>query len=94
MKKLTTIALILILTTIALTACAEMYPQTAKVVTVDYDTDTVTVVTYMGFTYTFSECEDWMEGDGVALIMDDNGTEGITDDLVLMARYTAWDLVK
>ena len=94
MKKLATIALILILTTIALTAGAEIYPQTAKVITVDYDTDTVTVETFMGFTYAFSECEDWMEGDGVALLMDDNDTDEVADDLVLMAHYTAWNLTK
>ena len=46
MKKLTAIALILILTAIALTASAEIYPLTAKVVEVNYADDTVTVETF------------------------------------------------
>jgi hypothetical protein len=93
MKNLTTIALILILTTIALTACADLYPETAKVVEVNYDEDLVTVETFNGFLFSFEGCEDWQEGDCASLIMEDNGTEKVFDDAILMAQYSAWDLV-
>ncbi len=93
MKKLTTIALILILTTIALTAHADLYPETAKVVEVDYDADLVTVETFTGFLFAFYGCEDWAEGDCASLIMEDNGTDLVYDDEIVMAQYGAWELV-
>lgn len=93
MKKLTAIALILILITIALTACADVYPMTAKVVEVNYDEDVVTVETFTGFLFSFEGCEDWAEGDCASLIMDDNGTEKILDDVIVMAQYSGWTLI-
>ena len=93
MKKLTAIALILILTTIALTAFADVYPMTAEVVEVNYDEDTVTVETFTGFLFSFEGCEDWAEGDCASLIMDDNGTEKIFDDMIVMAQYGGWTLI-
>lgn len=93
MKKLTIIALILILTAIALTAYADLYPETAKVVEVNYDEDLVTVETFTGFLFVFEGCEDWAEGDCASLIMEDNGTEKVFDDEILIAQYSAWNLV-
>ena len=93
MKKLTVIALILILTAIALTASAEIYPLTTKVVEVNYADDTVTVETFTGFLFSFEGCEDWAEGDCASLIMDDNGTEKIFDDEIIMAQYGGWMLI-
>lgn len=93
MKKLTAIALILILTAIALTASADVYPMTAKVVEVNYDEDIVTVETFTGFLFSFEGCEDWAEGDCASLIMDDNGTEKILDDVIVMAQYGGWTLI-
>lgn len=92
MKKTMMILVALILTMVALTASAEIYPKTAKVVEVNYDEDLVTIETCTGITYTFEGCEDWTEGDGVSLIMEDNGTESILDDSILMAEYTGWTL--
>ena len=93
MKKLTAIALILILTAIALTASADVYPLTTKVIEVNYNEDTVTVETFTGFLFSFEGCEDWAEGDCASLIMYDNGTEQIFDDEIMMARYCAWSLI-
>lgn len=92
MKKAMMILVALILTVVALTASAEIYPKTAKVIEVNYDEDLVTIETCTGITYTFEGCEDWAEGDGVSLIMEDNGTESILDDSILMAEYTGWTL--
>ena len=91
MKKM--LALILVLIALRGTATAEMYPETARVVEVDYIADTVTVETFNGFLFVFEGCEDYAEGDGVAMIMDDNGTEKVFDDIILMVQYCGWDLV-
>ena len=90
MRKVILMALVLIM--VAPTASAEIYPKTAKVIEVNYDEDLVTIETCTGITYTFEGCEDWVEGDGVSLIMEDNGTESILDDCILMAEYTGWIL--
>lgn len=74
-------------------ATAEIYPETAKVVEVDYDTDTVTVETFTGFLFSFYGCEDWMVGDCASLIMEDNGTELVYDDEIIMAQYGGWELI-
>ncbi len=93
MKKLIAIALVLTALCATLTATAEIYPETAKVVEVDYDTDTVTVETFTGFLFAFEGCEDWMVGDCASLIMEDNGTELVYDDEIIMAQYGGWELV-
>lgn len=93
MKKMTMIALTLTLTVFALTASAEIYPLTAKVTEINYEDDTVTVETFTGFLFSFIGCEDWQEGDCASLIMDDNGTEKIFDDVIIMAHYGAWELI-
>ena len=76
------------------TATADtMYPMTAKVITVDYITDVVTVENFTGFTFTFSGCEDWQVGDCCSLIMGDNDTELIYDDYIVQSRYGGWELI-
>lgn len=92
MKKTMMILVALILTVVALTTNAEIYPKTAKVIEVNEAEDLVTIETCTGITYTFEGCEDWAEGDGVSLIMDNNGTDSILDDCILMAEYTGWTL--
>ena len=91
MKKL--IALTLVLTALCGVASAELYPETARVVELDYDEDIVTVETFNGFLFSFYGCEDYCEGDGVALIMDDNGTEKVYDDCIIMVQYCGWELI-
>lgn len=93
MKKIITLIIIIVALFTIATATAELYPETAKVVEVNYDTDTVTVETFMGFLFDFEGCEDWAVGDCASLIMDDNGTEKIFDDKIVMAQYGGWELV-
>lgn len=66
---------------------SHLYPRTAVVVAVDYKEDIVTIVDAVGYEWQFTECEDWQVGDMVSLIMDDNGTEGITDDIIMDCLY-------
>jgi len=93
MKTITAIITAILLTVICVTACADLYPETAKVIKVDYETDTVTVETSTGFQFTFEGCEDWTEGDCASLIMEDNGTAKVFDDEIVMAQYGAWILI-
>lgn len=97
MKTLKVISAVLmvcsLLMVVVAVASAELYPETAKVVKVNYEEDTVTVETFTGFLFTFYGCEDWQEGDCASLIMEDNGTELIYDDEIIIAQYSAWELV-
>ena len=65
---------------------ANLYPGFGKVVKVDRKRDTVTVKTY-GCTYKMKGCEDWHKGDYVALMMYDNHTKKISDDIIIKAYY-------
>lgn len=93
MKKLIALILVCIALFSAVSATAEVYPDTARVVKVDYETDTVTVETFNGFLFTFEGCEDYMEGDGVALIMEDNNTPKVFDDIIIKVQYCGWTLI-
>ena len=91
MKKLT--ALILALIALCGVASAELYPETARVVDLDYAEDVVTVETFNGHLFAFEGCEDYALNDCVSLIMDDCGTELIYDDAIVKAEYGGWELV-
>ena len=92
--KIATIATVITLAIVALcgVATAELYPQTARVVILNEAEDLVTVETFNGHLFTFEGCEDYAVDDCVSLIMEDNGTDLVYDDAVIMARYSAWDL--
>lgn len=64
-----------------------IYPKSGTVIAVNHDEDTVTFADHRGDVWSFYGAEDWMEGDRIAVIMDDNGTPVILDDLVISARY-------
>lgn len=66
-----------------------MYPKTTICLAVNHQTDTVTVADCNGTKWKFSGCQDFEEGDLIALIMNDNGTQNyIWDDTVVTARYS------
>jgi len=93
--KIATIATIITIIIIALfgIATAEVYPETARVVELDYTEDTVTVETFNGHMFVFEGCEDYALDDCVSLIMEDNETELVYDDEVVKAQYSAWALI-
>lgn len=104
MKKLTTIitVIVIILSACILLAFAgnaeekapETYANTARVMAISYGTDTVVVEDYNGNLWAFYGTEDWMEGDCVSLVMSDEGTEEIVDDVILSVRYSGWTLAR
>ena len=76
-------------TTKTTTPSNNYYALSTTVTDVDYESDTVTVTDHNGNEWQFSGCEDWMIGDGCALVMDDMGTEIIYDDEIVNTRYFA-----
>lgn len=65
----------------------EQYTMTAVVVEIDRDADVVTCEDGAGFLWEFYEVDDWRVGDTVALLMNNNGTETIFDDVIVHAYY-------
>lgn len=68
-------------------AKADIYPE-CGIVTVVEDDD-VTIETFNGTLWGIKG-DDYMEGDVVAMIMDDHGTETVYDDEVITAKYCGW----
>ena len=64
-----------------------LYPTCGIVTETDETTDTVTFTEPNGNRWSFEGVEDWQEGDRIAVIMDDNGTEDIYDDEIVSVRY-------
>ena len=71
-------------------AKGEVYPLTALVGNLAYETDTVEVFDFNGNVWYFEGIEDWNVGDVCSMIMDDNGTDEVFDDIIICARYCGW----
>ena len=67
-----------------------IYPCSAVVSEVNYETDVVTFVDVNGNKIYMNECEDWFEGDCAELIMYDNGTVDESDDIVIKSLYSGY----
>ena len=70
------------------TSADDLYPISTKVVSLDYTADTVTVEQANGTMWTFQGCDDWELNDNCNLIMNDNGTPEVYDDLIVDYRYS------
>jgi len=89
MKKFFVI-IITLFVLLAVSASAEIYPQTFVVGDINRSTNAVAFVDYNGNIWTWEGIEDWMIGDIAAAIMDDNGTETIYDDMIITLRYAGY----
>lgn len=69
---------------------ASIYATTMRVTAIDNAKDIVTMETATGHIFEMEGTEDYMIGDYVSLVMDDNGTPGITDDIIVSAQYSGW----
>ncbi len=104
MKKLTALLLTVIFAMTIVSALAyedrftldadHCYPNTAVVVEINRYEDIVICVDYAGNEWIFEEVEDWMVGDIVSLMMFDNFTESIRDDIIIIAYYGGYVGVK
>lgn len=61
------------------------YPLTTTVT--DVADDVVTVEDSTGNIWEFKGADDWEIGDGCSLLMFDNLTDDITDDVIVKTRY-------
>lgn len=64
-----------------------IYPRTAVVTEINRVDDIVTVTDNVGYMWQFTEADDWEIGDIASMIMNDNGTDVITDDMIVSVRY-------
>lgn len=77
---------------VQISAAGLIYPATMEIVEIDRAADVVTVETATGFLYQFDGAEDYTRGDLVSLLMWSNGTQVITDDVIITARYSGWTM--
>ena len=63
------------------------YPLTTIVTEITPEIDAVSVRDNNNFIWQFYGVEDWAEGDVCSMIMNDNGTESIFDDVIVTVRY-------
>jgi len=64
------------------------YYSTCMIVTnLDYVNDLVTLTDWNGEMYAFTGCEDWLIGDRCSVIMYNNTTESILDDIIIQVKY-------
>lgn len=63
-----------------------VYPCIGEVTEIDEENDVVYVVTSFEHEFSFYGVEDYMVGDGVAMLMYDNGTSSVVDDIILEVR--------
>lgn len=68
------------------------YAMTCKVVEIDHENDLVIMVDSNGFEWAWEGIEDWQIGDCASMLMDNNGTAEIFDDVILSMNYNAWEL--
>lgn len=68
-----------------------IYPQTARITHLDYETDTVTITTATNISYSFEGVEDYELGDLVSVIMNSNHTKDyILDDTIIKVQYSGF----
>ena len=73
---------------------SDYYGLTTIVEETDDIMDTVYVRDCNGHLWSFQGVEDWQVGDCATLIMDNNRTLDIADDIVTSAHYGSWTISK
>lgn len=80
------ICLVMIIIIMFIIAVTNIHSRVAMVT--EINDGTITTTCGNGNTFTFySDAEDWSCGDLCSLIVFDNGTEAVNDDIVLSVRY-------
>ena len=92
MKRMCIIlVLVIVAVAVTMTGCrrneTKIYPLSGIIVGINDELDLVTFSTSNGNKFSFYGVEDYEEGDRVACIMNDNGTDLIYDDIVILANY-------
>lgn len=68
------------------------YARATKVIAIDEENDIVTCEDCVGFLWKFYGVEDWYVGSCAVMIMYDNGTPIIFDDIICHVYYNSWTL--
>lgn len=89
MKKFVAM-MVLCIIMICSVASAEIYPQAFVVSEVNYEENTILLVDYNGEGWLWKGIEDYEVGDIIAAIMDDNETETIYDDIIIIIQYAGY----
>ena len=66
------------------------YPKMMVVYELDEEKNMIRLRDFNGFKYQIKGIEDTFEGDVFSCIMDDAGTDTITDDTIIDYRYSGW----
>ena len=86
----------LVIVAVAMTSCGKneaqpsvdnIYPAVSIVVEVDGDGDMVFTQDFNGGIWCFYGAEDWFVGDIVAMLVYDNETETVKDDIIVDQRF-------
>lgn len=67
-----------------------IYAKTAIIYDFDYENDTVYISDSNGEAWSFTGIEDYQIGDYVSMIMYDNDTSSIYDDIIISVRYSGY----
>ena len=84
------VCFIFVSTLFCVCANAEIYPDTFLITNLNYTTDIITLESANGFIWEYEGIEDLFIGDMASVLMDDNNTENITDDIILKLTYSGW----
>lgn len=76
----------------AFCADADIYAKTAIVYEIDRDADVVIVEDATGNLWEFEGVEDYEVGDFVSMVMDDNNTTSIYDDVIVVSQYSGYSV--
>lgn len=98
-KKIIAIIFVIISIAMLFTACKTVtteettdiridYTLSTKVFELDEENDVVTVEDENGNLWDFYGCEDWLINDNCILLMNNNNTSNIYDDIIIRAIYT------
>ena len=66
---------------------SNFYPTCGTVVEVNLEEDYILIKDFSNNLWMMSDCEDWAVNDLVAMIMYDNNTSIIYDDIIIDAKY-------
>lgn len=69
----------------------KQYPTCGTVTEINRENGKVVVKDFNGNLWAFEGSEDWIEGDICAMIMSDEGTPEIYDDVIVQVRYCGWN---
>ena len=70
---------------------AGFYAETMAIIEVNTEDEIISCMSFNGNVWEFEDtCGDWEIGDVCSVLMCDNGTEIVTDDIIMSVKYSGW----